>query len=107
MGEISLKFHSYQIPTIPTKFLPFRPNSYHSDQIPLGSAWNAWLRVKYSIIPGDVLSEGEREKVIQHTKSNVVNMEEPGDDTVSDQAESKEKQEPQPSNSVPFPSTPK
>ena len=60
----------------------------------------------HAIIPGDVLSEGEREKVIQHTKSNIVNTEEPGDDTVSGQAESKEKQEPQPSNSIPFPSTP-
>ena len=28
--------------------IPFLPNSYHSDQIPLRSAWNVWLRVKYS-----------------------------------------------------------
>ena len=28
--------------------IPFRPNSYHSDQIPLRSTQNAWLRVKYS-----------------------------------------------------------
>ena len=34
MGGLSLTFHSDQIPTIPT--------------IPLGSAWNAWGRVKYS-----------------------------------------------------------
>ena len=40
-----MRFHSN---SIPTKFLPFLPNSYHSDQIPLGSAWNAWLGVKYS-----------------------------------------------------------
>ena len=42
-----MRFHSN---SIPTKFLPFLPNSYHSDQIPLRSARNAWLRVKYSYL---------------------------------------------------------
>ena len=31
--------------------IPFLPNSYHSNQIPLGSTRNAWLRVKYSHLP--------------------------------------------------------
>ena len=46
-GEIWVGSHWHDIPT---KFLPFLPFHPESTQIPPGSRWNTWGRVKYSIV---------------------------------------------------------
>jgi len=64
----------------------------------------------YATIPGDVLAEGEKEKIIQHPRNNAENIEKPDIREASDpQLEHQpvnKHHEPQSSNSVPFPSIP-
>ena len=64
----------------------------------------------YATIPGDVLVEGENEKIIQHPRNNAKNIEKPDIQEASDPQLKHEPvnkhHHPQSSNSVPFPSIP-
>ena len=58
----------------------------------------------FATIPGDMLNEGEREKIIQHPTNNVEDTEEPENSTVNNNQNKEDSKDTQ-KNSISFPIT--